>query len=399
MGQTTWIPYNQHAERRKWLLADGSIVTEPQMEQSGSGIKVRVPGTDLSTYTKNVDTLVLDTVDHLAEALGTERWMPISDMEAKIDRTMGFQPYDTKAALHALDNDVKAKTRVWFRFKHASLPIEAMLVVTAARVQGQPSNHVVAGSLFAPKTHARRGLSTVIAQETVGSFPLFINSIDMDKRSVARGFIEASPPTWAPGSFLGSRQYTSERHMVEEVLRLVRHADDLETIQIPDLRDPDTPGWLDLEFDGTNLNGEFMSDLQEYLEGKPSAQRAAELYSELRDCLRTLGVVFDEAKEDDFSRGLLAGTLSVDCGTIHGDDGDPESEHTLSMDLLSGTFVVNCSLRVQTGDVAYAWNEAKAIASMTGDEPELLAFAREAARRDGEERAKKIIKQRRKNLN
>lgn len=399
MGQTTWLPYNEHAEKREWLLADGTVVKEPRLEQSGAGVKVRVPGTDLDEYKRNVDTLVMRAINRIAEGLGTEVWMPISGIDSKLNSAMGFEPHATTAALHALDKNIKAQTRVWFRFRHPSLPIEAMLVVAAGRNTTYSAQHDVSGSLYTTQTHPRQTLRATIAKERAGSFNGLTNGLSTSQQATFRDWLADNQPSWAPATFFGAKTFTVERHMVEEVLRLVRHADDLEAIEVPDLRDPDSPAWMTLEFVDSNLNGDFLSDLQEYMEGEPSVQRAAELYSELKDCLRTLGVVFGDAKEDDFSRALLAGTLTVDCGTIHSEDSDGDVSHSLSMDLMSGTFVVNCSLRIRAGDTAYAWQEAKAIASMTGEESELLAFARETARREGEKRAKKIITHRRKSLN
>lgn len=400
MAQTTWLPRYTHEQPKRWLLTDGSVVQEPPLEQTSTGRKVRVTGTNLSAFSRDLDELLIKAVKAVALNKGADVWMPIHDADRAIENKAGFDPGKTPADLYVLSPETRKKTRVWWRFRHQDLPIEALLIVEAGRVQPgyAASSHKVEGKIVTPKTEA--GTQSVCAEYLVEDGPRFyttIASLPYDDQATVREFIRDNPPSESLDHILGSAAFVAERPMVEELLRKVRAADAVDSIQIPDLRDPSEPAWLTLDLYETNVNGDFMANLTEYLEGVPSAARALELYRELQATLRTLGLNLGDKTEDDFTKGLLgAGKeyLTVPMGQPAGEDGLVDASHTLSMDIANGTFVVNCSMRVHANDIADRWDEVKTIASLTGEDDTLMAFAKEYARRENEERAKTIIKER-----
>jgi hypothetical protein len=215
-----------------------------------------------------------------------------------------------------------------------------------------------------------------------------------------REWLRDNPPDW-PHDMLGSNTAASERVMVKKLLERVRQIEDLDEIQIPDLSDPyQEPQWLSLELYETNVNSGFITDLVDYLEGGSSIEEAVRIYGELRDCMRGIGVYLSELSENDFQRGLLGSEdqfVTVNLGHSHEDletSAGKDTAHTLRMHLPSGTFVVDCDHKMNLNQAAEAWDEAKTIASLTGEEDVLIAYARARVEREQTKRAKTILDQR-----
>lgn len=399
---TTWSPRTTlFDERRSWLLANGEIVQEPLLEETSTGLKVRVAGTNQSRYSRDTDDLIRETIRTLAARKRTHVWMPLANMRRSIINNIGFDPDQAPAPeLHILkaDTNVTNRTTVWWRFKHSTLPIEAVLVIDAGPTNKWSQAQQVARSLTLPHMVADDvNMLTQVVKETSHNFAATQNahySVTPDQRVTVREFIRDNPVQWT--KILGSDGFTDERAMVQTMLTRIREADDLTSIQVPDLRDPSKPAWLDLDLDATNLNSTLSQDLQEYLEGAPSVTEALRLYQELRQALRAIGVVMFDVTENDFQRALLNGDhsgLTVGLSTPNEVGGELDHNHTLTMHLVSGTFIVNCAIAQQDG-IADRWDEALTMASLTGEEDVLLAYARESVRRDSEKRATKIIKER-----
>jgi hypothetical protein len=397
-----WLPKHT-LEKKRWLLTDGSVVDEPALEETSTGRKVRVAGTDLSAFSRDIDDLLIKAVRGIAQDRGAQVWMPVHDAQRATERQLGFQPDKTVAEVYVLKTDRAQKTRAWWKFRHTTLPIEAYLVIEAGYEQprSNTSHHEVRGRIVTPDTRANtQDVAANVIVEEGFSFNDLTDNLEWDQRTKIREFIRDNPPAQADlAPIMGVLRYGVERLMIEDVLKRVRLADGVDTIQIPDLRDPDNPAWLDLELYETNVNGNFMAELAEYLEGTPSVARALELYRDLQSTLRTLGLNLSDRSEDDFTKGLLAGVgnrhLDAQVLSPAGEGQGVDPAHTLTMDLASGTFVVNCSLSVNQNVVADRWDEVKTIASLTGEDDVLLAFAKEYVRRENEARAKKIIKERR----
>jgi len=401
MGSTTWFPRIAPDKPKQWLLANGEIVNEPPLEMTTTGRKVRVAGTDVSAYARDMDDLVLRAVQQFATRKQTSVWMPLHDATRAMEDAAGFEPATTKAELYVLKKGLGERTIAWWRFKHPALPIEAILSVTAGRVHtwSVSSQHEVQADLVAPNTAPTQAMVAEFVKEVDGYLSRQVNRLNGQAHSTAREFVRDRPPTtWDPQTLLGRQAFGSERLMVEALLAKVRGCEEIESIQIPDLRDPDHPAWLELELYETNVNANFLSDLTEYLEGTPTVTEALRIYKELQECLRGIGLVLDDRSENDFQRGLLSDEpagVTVQLSPPHDVDGKLDHAHTLRMHLPTGTFVVDCSATINHNEVAEQWEEARVVASLSGEENTLLAFARESAKRDHEQRARTIIKERR----
>lgn len=391
MAQTTWLPRTNFEQPKQWLLANGEIVSEPPLEQTSTGRKVRVAGTNMSAFSKDMDALVLKAVKQFAEQKQTTVWMPLANAKAAMESRAGFSPEATKAKLHVMEDALKT-TIVWWRFKHPSLPIEALLYVRASLVNQYYPNQ---GSRVETALVAPDGSGADLQARFDDVKDGFFSGISMDWP--LREFVRDNPPSWDAADILGSDHYVTERELVKGLLAKVRKIDDLDTIQIPDTRDPDNHAWLDLELHETNLNSNLFAELTDYLEGTPSVEEALRIYEDLRACLRKIGMVLGEKSEDDFARGLAGGDkdfVTVTLNRPHEENGSEDHQHSLRMHLPSGTFVVDCQLRVNQNAIVDRWDEAHTIASLSGEEDVFLAFAREVARKEQDERAKRILRQR-----
>lgn len=398
---TTWYPHNQSEKPRTWLLTNGETVTEPRLEMTATGLKVRVAGTSISAYTKDMDSLILKSVQEVAQQRGTEVWMPLHNLKDAMQGSAGFVPDETPAELFALSSADNAQTIAWWRFRHPTLPIEALLQVRAGKTRtsygGVTEQREVVTKLTTPDTIPALTMNAVAMSEQAYNFNTQVYKLNGQEYTTAQEFVRDNPPSaWDPG-MLGRQTPNTERQAVEALLKKVRACEELESVEILDLRDPLNPEWMELELYETNVNANFLSDLTEFLEGTPTVQEALRIYEELRDCLRGIGLVLEKKGESDFSKALLsddpAGML-VDVTRPHVEGNGFDTNHKIRMHLPTGTFVVDCSLTTDLNAVAEKWEEARTIASLSGEEDTLLAYANEVAKRGHKERARKVIRER-----
>jgi hypothetical protein len=395
MGSTTWHP-RTNVQPREWLLTNGEVVHEPALEESGSGLKVRVAGTKLTAYSKDVDDLIVKAVEAIAEQKQTSVWM-------RIQSSANTARNNEKPKLHVVgEPDSRyAKTQLYWVFKHPTLPIEATLTIELAAAYQY-------GSGDRPqRLHAWVASPDTTPNATTNPSWIHVNDGDYggyrdrlktyEQQTKFREFIRDTPPTPPLTDLLGEQALKGERQAVEHLLKKVRAADALASIQIPDLRDVENLAWLDLELFETNVNDKFITDLADYLDGAPSVEEAHGLYEQMLRTLRSVGIVMDPSKsKNDFQAALLSNEpLNVTVGPIAEVEHGRDHEHDLTMDLRTGTFIVNCSMRVANRNtIAEKWEEAQVLAQFTGKEDELLAYARRYAETEAQRRAEKILKER-----
>lgn len=403
---TTWIPRQPDEAPRQWLLANGDVVDEPRLEETTTGQKVRIAGSNHSVYAREEDNLVLNTVEKMAARRSTRIWMPLADLRIGQARELGYTPEDKTAELYLLKKQVHEQTNVWWRFKHPTLPIEAVLHINAGRAHRWPtdSDHRVTTGLVMPLQQRVATLASASCLERDEALSRQVGALGGQCSEGVAQFIRATPPsTWDP-TILGRQEFPHESEMAEALLSKIHQCDQIQTLQIPDLRNPDKPAWLDLELTDTNLNSRITSELTEYLEGAPSLAEALRLFTELRECLRGIGIVMEGRTDSDFHRGLLGDDpegVTVPLARPHAEDGVADDQHSLRMHLPTGTFIVDCSVNLDLSKladhaevVAGRWDEARTIAALSGEEDTLLAFARGVSRQDHSKRARKIIRDR-----
>ena len=249
MAQTTWLPRTSF-DRHTWLLANGEVVQEPPLEETASGRKVRIPGTNISAYSKDVDDLLGQAVQAIATQKQTNVWMSLHNHKSSEQAALGFDPDAAKPVVHFLQPSDGSRygqrsTHLWWRFKHPTLPIEAVLTVEASdHGYGSDRPQTIQGRLVLPKqlTDGVVAMSAAHVTEITSRWNASTNSINnYNTVNGIREFVRDNPPAWdgEASKILDSTRFDSERLAVTALLSRVREADSLAEIQIPDLRDPE----------------------------------------------------------------------------------------------------------------------------------------------------------------
>lgn len=406
MATTAWHTLTRFAPRQ-WLLADGQIITEPVLEQTASGRKIRVQGTTDSVFYGELNALLSRHAHKQAEALGSAILSDVTDYEVTLNAAMDFDPQNVpRAKLHVL-GDKRDGTVAWWKFQLPSTPFHVYLVarIDPASSWNRSEAVAVTFTLWMPQVQLPGDAQDLrFTAVTDARFPDFQEGT---RWSASDGTL-ANYYTWM--SFLSNRRpgwssdllghwtvYENPRKAVSEYVKIIRSIEQEETIQIPDASTLDKPGWLTLELADTNVNSEFINDMTEYLDTDAVAERILDLYNKMRDEFRSLGVETSERSHDDFTAAIMSGEkgkFSIDVENPASEAGDYDYEHTLSVHLPSGTFVVECNHREPRGEVLERWEEAKTIAALGGEEDELLAFARAVAKKKHRRRTKSVIARR-----
>lgn len=396
-------------EPRSWLLGNGEIIREPALEMTGSGRKVRVAGTTQSVYHYDTEQMLFDAAQALAREKRThvhlEVTKPLSVILASV---AGYDPAATRAKLHLVHaaSDQTAKTIVWWRFKDINTPFEVLLTVIMNNFGGSRN---VAGVqriqtllTFPTRTYQpgpTEGNDTKVVNIQDPKFSALVEQVarlGYDHQVAWEQLLRDDEPEWA--SVLGQGEHARLKDACAALLKLVRRIDGYDCIEVPDLGDPDNPSFRTLDLYDTNYNQALSQDLADYLDGAPTVEKAAELYTELLGTLRACGFVLDQSSTNDFQAALLNGdkaALGVRVFQLAGENHTDDNEHKLSMHLPTGTFVVECNHReVSRDQVAEKWEEALTMASLTGQTDELLAFAQAYAKDHRKKRTTRIIRER-----
>lgn len=400
MAATTWLPYTYTRERRPFLLANGDVVVEPDLEETSTGRKVRLAGQpNTSHYSRDEDLLVRRGLDQIASKRKTRVWMPVDLGERVLGAKAGFTPSETRAVF---DPTIATaiKTRAWWLFQHPSIPaVKALLYVEWRHARGNASGHRL-WTRLAVQDQLAKHLHPE-AQIVVGSsFSGMIQSLELGQREAFLEFVGEDTPEWL--KVLETRDNMVERGAVSALMKKVRTLEELDEIQIPDLRDA-TRGnfdWLTLKLVDTNVTGRFLQDMSEYVTSEDLMAQAREIYGQLVDTFKTIGMVMPgNLADSDLVKAMTSGdrdALTVRLTTPVRENLTDDVGHIVSVHLPTGTFVVSCTKGDDKGkdDIAHAWEESKVLASLTGKEDELLAYAREYVRTAHDRRTTTAVKRR-----
>lgn len=404
-GTTTWK--NRARYPGTYLLADGTVVQTPELEQTSSGVKVRVRDEpQYSTYARDVDDLTWAAVARIAARRKTKAWMPVFGTAGE-HRHAGVWPSDRQPVLHFLEpkNDRESpwrgSTTAWWRYRHPTLPIEATVIITIAgmTMSASDSSQTVTGRITVPSTHpdhARYGRETTMSDTDIGKA---LGSLSADEHWTAhRKYFAAEPLDWGLDGIVATGfKYPDVRTSTAEFLRRVRAVENIDALRIPDLRNPAKPTHMTLTLVDSNINGAFIESMCSFLDSNPAIDKAIKAYADFRGALRDVGLILDARNGDQLLAALHAGAeaITVDAGNPAGPDG-VDVEHTITLRMATGTFIVNCNVRAEKNAkdpnaIAEHWQEAMAMASITGRESELLAYARRYAMDTEEQRARATL--------
>lgn len=384
----------------QWLLANGEVITEPALEMTASGRKVRVAGTTDSVYYGELHGLLTRAAETVAAQRGTTVWMELPYDVPKLVRTVAGIP-DTQVKLHLVHDPTNAyaKTVTWWRFKDANSPFEVLLVATMWPRRGDLTSQEVDISLAVPiRRYGYSEEMEVCTTRTATFSELNDNSMSRtDHYYVWQEFLRDHEPDW-PSNLLEHKTHSYARPAVTQYLKALQAFEELESIQVPDFSNPEKPGYMTLDLYDTNVNAELLSDLAEYLDGAPTIEQAAQLYQQMLDTLRSVGISVGKKSENDFMAAMLAGdseVLNMQVQRLAEQGMSLDRHHRLSTHLPSGTFIVECDhAMTDRNQVAEKWEEAVTMASLTGQEDDLLAYAKAYAADRIKQRTKTILKER-----
>jgi hypothetical protein len=387
-----WRPLSRAKDR--WLLTNGQIITTPDLEISPAGRKVRIAGSKKSVGSGYSSQIIEEAVRALADQKGTNVWCSCAP-DAPSDYTGDLK-------LHFTEGKRYYETNIWWSFRHPSLPIEAVLRVTAKLSYGtvvEVSCHVTATRLNPTWVSAnekavyRSGQWISIARQ---------NAIQQRVSELMRD----DPQVYEemPSDFFQETHFPTFHKAVEGILKRIREFEDLSEIPIPDLLDNDNPKWMSLALYDTNVTGEFIQTLVDFLDTAASMKDVLAAYEELRKAMTRLGFVLPERSEDDLSSALNTDNASmyVTLSPVWNANSDntteqskPDDEHTVYLHLTSGCLLVSCTKTDMRDQAGQAWEEAITVASLTGQQSNLLAFANEYVKNNAEGNARKFANSRR----
>lgn len=397
MPATTWMKVTRF-EPRQWILANGEVVTEPELEQTSSGRKIRVAGTTNSVFMNQLDDILKQAVIALAESKGTTVLSAVSHTMEK----NAIGEFASQAKLHLLTpaDSYGKDTSLYWRFRDPQTSYEVTLFARLTTLRGNQYDLNV--GLWQPLLDYRTyAPSWALSQDKQFSslHSLLLTGHDWDTNLDAawRTFLRDEKPGWNT-EVLGTERIHASRRAVRRLLEVVREFESLDTINVPDPADPFTPAWRSMELVESNVNGQFVSDLTEYLDTAPTVRQVAEMYETMVKTMESLGMTVTSKGDNDFMTALLNG----DKGAMHLDVGQADEQgftkdryHKVSIHMPSGTIVVECQHHnVDMNNVAEQWDEAQTIAKLTGTTAELAAFGERAVKEEAKLRTRRIIKER-----
>lgn len=406
MATTVWSPA-PYISKQEWLLADGSVVTSPEFETTSSGRRVRVAGTTNSIGSRQVETLIQASIDQIAQERGTTRLLrifPEQDTDEAAASNVGAPAsvFQDAVTLHLL-NEQQASSRggrtvaVWkYRDRDLS-PIVAYVFVSLE--QRYNDTYMVHTQLVWRDTRANWAQQNSLLT-TEGTY---IQGLDMYRYSDEHQKIMERLPSLLPFK-LGDQNYQGQmRTAVVKFAEQCRQIDQWDEISIPDTAAPGRNTRV-FKRSASNYSAAFNAELLDFVQTGPVLERIKDNYEQLLRDFKTLGVVVTERIDGGDLAQAIHGNLTKIHATVRanedeetGDTIDPH--HTVAFDFATGTVVVNCGHTHDLDETAQAWEIAKFKAEMTGELDVLLEYAR--AYRDPKEQArlKKIIKQRKIDIN
>lgn len=357
---TVWLPEpEQDTKPFLWILEDGRLLEEPRLEISESGRRLRIEGQQAtSDYAKNRDTIVGFEVKRRARQLGSEvltcvkpdEWKPGAPPRLKREGTSYGPLLDSFGCR-------------WL-FKHPSLPLYAQLQV---ELQILYRSYKVSRTFTFTSIKPSNLLSP--SELTLdGSTWTSLGHIGHDVASQIRDHY----PDFH--NHLGSVDVKNEREALRWVRTFVEFADDLDAIDIPDGRAPELR-WLTLGPLDTNVDGEFRTQLSDFLDTAGLTDEITETYNKLRDLLRKVGIKLSDRTPGEFALAAALGDDEALAATIKTSDDDPEVlAHRTYLHLPTGTIRITCPEKVKSKAAADAWELARFEAEMRGELDAFLKF-------------------------
>lgn len=411
-AKTTWGPA-PWLKKETWLLKDNSVLQTPDLETTTSGQRVRVAGTKKSFGKSQIDTMVRDAAKELAASRLTELWVPLlDDDEQRRSRHGGVSPgpgmcadYTKPAELHLKDGKSNTHTQITFEYVSEDCPALTATVWVIVHRYGGGRAQLLTGMTY-QVLHENQFRNPEFACWTGSEddwwnpFSYYDSSPTIDK---AKEFLRNLKPV--PDLWFGSETYEQPRQAVVDAIKAVKTLIDVEYIDIPVWREHETVSTMRYKFKRSNFTNNLYHDMVEFVQVKPTLDRIKQNYLQIKSDLAALGIVMKQASNDHFLEIVeQAFAEDVACHMIPVTDGEPERDsngtpmvsldqaHSVSVDLLSGTIVVNCAQR--DTEVLEHWNFERTKAELHGELDAFLGFARSKNNKRTRKTFNKIVKDR-----
>lgn len=397
---------------KSWLLTSGEVVSEPALEETASGRKVRIAGTTTSMFTKDVDDLLYKGVQAIAKAKGEKVWMALDEglrKQAKSSIYGNSIVAGVKPTLHMLKAGGSTygsgqQTTAWWRFRHASLPVEAYVVIQMSPAhsgygRSNTTNQDVRTALLVPSTIPAQSQTVSYVHSISSDLDEWTNGLnDADHRLRFQEMLRDNKPNWHDDVTMRQQVIAGDRLAVKAFLDDTQAMEAFDKFDVPDLRDPSKPTWLSLDLQDTNVTGEFIQTLKDYLDGGTIVEEVKKHWDEITRLMRSTGLVLEEKDEASFSTALAGGEpVQITVQSPPNEAGHlVDHAHSVVLHLPTGTMIVNCaqSQKTSKNEIATKWDEALTMASLTGQEDALLAYARRFAETANQRRTAQIMSER-----
>lgn len=415
---------------RTWLLDDGSTITEPFLERTTGGRRVRsAEDPKLAGSSHDASNVAFTAVMRKVKDRGRVIICEAHTLDHLKQVVRGVNFNAEPPMLH-LTNDYYAEggyqqtrleqnsTRFWTTWEHPTLPIH---FVSSNGLTTTPySADLVHGFYHLPffpglgQTPGKDGLYSPPSNQEVAS--------SLGNPTSSNPFLARTAAYWEGCEFFGhyppgmatARIVEGRREALRQMLIAATAINRLETLEVPDVwsavlhestdmvtgkAEWQQPLFTELRKTGTNIDEDTVESFKAYVTGAESAQKAAKIYKELRAELIHAGIVLGEVSDDQFIHMLtnttrpftasITGARNVTEGKasgVHSRRGKQTltEQHSVVVDLVTGFIVVGCPHGDEPGGipalVREAWDEAHTIASLSGQHGEYIKFANEFLR-------------------
>lgn len=384
----------------------------PAVEVTSSQRRVRIAGTSQSMPYGDLDQMLRDAVAQIARRRGTEPWGKVTDPDTNLGNHGGAAPayatkpnFTTTVPLHyTSDNN---HTAVAFEFVSVDCPTVTAVVWVYMAADSIRSG-ITLRHLHEDSPH---GTHYWWAEGGDWQHPFGYYDSD-DDVEIAREWLGKFVPIqgvdWVNSSFKNN-----PRGAVTAALVLLKQLVDIDQLQLPAWRDRRMPEAMTYRFTGrTTFTKSLYREMLDFVQTSATIDRIRKNYREILKDIEQLGMVsngaaaasaFSRAVEEGSGDHLVCHMLPLTVKDLEAREAldfsergpieiVPDPEHTVAIDLKSGSLVVNC-LKDQT-DVVEQWNFARFQAELVGELDAFLGFAKQTQNKRNRKRSTAIMKER-----
>lgn len=379
MSKTSWVdaPDYGRTTPQPWLLQDGTIVHHPKLETTPSGRRVRFENdTTGSVGVNQLNEHIHKWVNAEAIKRGTAPWMVLyQDPKDQLDATHGP---GVNPDFFITQGRTRGNTVVAWYFRHATMPIMAVVI---HQITASYNGITVYSSLSWRSTYPDDGETTMLAshQEDVWVQPY--NNMPASQRRLWQDWIaaHAGDPQARIDLTWNSTTFSNTRAAAAEFFVRCRNTSELAQMHIPDLRDTNNISWLPLEYESTTYHSVLDQELSDFVNVAPTLKQLETAAEEFITNLRRIGVVISDLPDSAMARVMTGDLTALDVHVnVDGKNDKVDKSHKVVFNLATGTVAVTChhSVQDQVGTAAQAYQNAKFMSELKGEEDEFLTYTR-----------------------